>query len=262
MTGSSSRRSTSPTRSASQPRLSGPPGRRRRQRSGAGGGRHAHRGHVMPWEPSQYHDTHQEALQDLIERKREGQTIVTGDRNPHPRRWWTSWPPWRPACGRPDRARRPDQQDTSQVDAGQAAVDQEDVGRRCGHLVDPGRQEDGGQEATGSQEARQEGRQPVPPPALLAGTEAGGLLGPAGGVAGAVGVGPGPGQLARRRRSGTPHGSAGPRTSTRGSRGCRPRSGPGPTATCRRCAGSCRGGAWSATGGRWGGGWGNHTSPA
>ena len=37
---------------------------------------------AMPWEPTQYHDTHQEALRELIERKREGETIVTGDRTP------------------------------------------------------------------------------------------------------------------------------------------------------------------------------------
>ncbi|HEY5245483.1 MAG TPA: Ku protein [Acidimicrobiales bacterium] len=36
----------------------------------------------MPWEPTRYHDTHQEALRELIERKREGETIVTGDRTP------------------------------------------------------------------------------------------------------------------------------------------------------------------------------------
>ena len=37
---------------------------------------------TMPWEPTRYHDTHQEALHELIERKREGETIVTGDRTP------------------------------------------------------------------------------------------------------------------------------------------------------------------------------------
>ena len=37
---------------------------------------------TMPWEPTRYHDTHQEALRELIERKREGETIVTGDRTP------------------------------------------------------------------------------------------------------------------------------------------------------------------------------------
>jgi DNA end-binding protein Ku len=37
---------------------------------------------TMPWEPTQYHDTHQEALRELIERKREGETIVTGDHTP------------------------------------------------------------------------------------------------------------------------------------------------------------------------------------
>jgi DNA end-binding protein Ku len=37
---------------------------------------------AMPWEPTRYHDTHQEALRELIERKREGETIVTGDRTP------------------------------------------------------------------------------------------------------------------------------------------------------------------------------------
>jgi DNA end-binding protein Ku len=37
---------------------------------------------TMSWEPTQYHDTHQEALRELIERKREGETIVTGDHTP------------------------------------------------------------------------------------------------------------------------------------------------------------------------------------
>ncbi|HEX3947910.1 MAG TPA: Ku protein [Acidimicrobiales bacterium] len=37
---------------------------------------------TMEWDPAQYHDTHQQALRDLIERKQEGETITTGDRTP------------------------------------------------------------------------------------------------------------------------------------------------------------------------------------
>ena len=91
---------------------------------------------------------------------------------------------------------------------------------------------------------------------------AGRLLGAARRVALAVGVGAGAGQRAAVDDQVLLADRAARRTSTRGSRACRPRSGPGPRGWCRRCAGSCRGGASSARGGRCGAGWGNQTSPA
>ncbi len=35
---------------------------------------------AMEWNPTEFHDTHRQTLMELIERKREGETIVTGDR--------------------------------------------------------------------------------------------------------------------------------------------------------------------------------------
>ena len=37
---------------------------------------------AMEWDPTEFHDTHRQALMDLIERKRDGETIVTGDLAP------------------------------------------------------------------------------------------------------------------------------------------------------------------------------------
>ena len=84
----------------------------------------------------------------------------------------------------------------------------------------------------------------------------------AGGVAGAVGMRAGAGQLAAIDDQILARGSGACRTSTPGSRACRPHSVPAPTATCPRCAASCRDAASSATDGPSARGCGNQTSPA
>ena len=81
-------------------------------------------------------------------------------------------------------------------------------------------------------------------------------------AAGAVRVGARPGQRAAVDDQVLVADRACRRTSTPGSPGCRPRSGPARTATSPRCAGSCRGAASSATGGPAGAGCGYQTSPA
>ena len=83
------------------------------------------------------------------------------------------------------------------------------------------------------------------------GAEASRLIGAARGIARAVGVRAGAGQLAAVHDQVFLADRAACRTSTRGSRACRLRSGPGQTGWCPRCGASCRGGASCATGGPW-----------
>ena len=101
----------------------------------------------------------------------------------------------------------------------------------------------------------------LPAPASTA-LEAGGLLGAAGRVAGAVGVGAGAGELAAVDDQVLLADRAAVEPALEDLAGAGRVAGLRRQATCPRCAASCRGGASCATGGRCGAGCGNQTSPA
>ena len=54
-----------------------------------------------PFEPQRYEDSYRNQVLDLIDRKASGEELVAPPPPRPRRRWSTSWPPSRPACGTP-----------------------------------------------------------------------------------------------------------------------------------------------------------------
>ena len=98
--------------------------------------------------------------------------------------------------------------------------------------------------------------------ARSAGPEARRLVRAAGGVAGAVGVRAGAGELAAVDDQVLLADRAPVEPALEDLARARRRSGPARRGWCPRCAASCRGGASMRQGWSWAAGWGNHTSPA